>query len=208
MAVTKSWELTQPAPLGRQPNPVPRERRKEMTWLLGASLLVAGGLALVLLAKTEDFADQRARLARGEILDLNTVTSQEQLLPFLQVFANAEQRGQAAETVWSYIGTHQPLPNVGALARLRAVPLSNLKPFLCVRTPREFLLACALWLGVYMAAFWIVHLVWRWRRFRGDPAILPALHLLTGVGLILAISLRDPLRDTLEFTKFAWGCAI
>src|SRR5205823_9278745 len=137
-----------------------------------ASILVAAGLALVLLAKTEDFPDQRARLARGEVLDLNTVTAQEQLLPFLQVFANTEHRAQAADKVWAYLETHQPLPNVGALARLRAVPLSNLKPFLCVRTPREFLAACALWLGVYLAAFWMVHLVWRWRRFRGDPAIL------------------------------------
>ncbi len=43
---------------------------------------------------------------------------------------------------------------------------------------------------------------------RGDFAILPAIHLLTGIGLILAVSLRDPLRDTLEFSKFAWGVAL
>ena len=34
------------------------------------------------------------------------------------------------------------------------------------------------------------------------------MHLLTGIGLILAVSLRDPLRDTLEFSKFAWGVAL
>ncbi len=28
------------------------------------------------------------------------------------------------------------------------------------------------------------------------------------MGLILAVSLRDPLRDTLEFSKFAWGVAL
>jgi cell division protein FtsW (lipid II flippase)/cell division protein FtsI/penicillin-binding protein 2 len=38
--------------------------------------------------------------------------------------------------------------------------------------------------------------------------LLPAVHLLTGVGLILAVSLRDPLRDTLEFSKFAWGVGL
>jgi cell division protein FtsW (lipid II flippase) len=43
---------------------------------------------------------------------------------------------------------------------------------------------------------------------RGDFAILPAIHLLTGIGLILAVSLRDPLRDTLEFSRFAWGVAL
>src|SRR5438270_11362045 len=38
--------------------------------------------------------------------------------------------------------------------------------------------------------------------------MLAALHLLTGIGLILSASLRDPLRDTLEFSKFAWGVAL
>ena len=45
-------------------------------------------------------------------------------------------------------------------------------------------------------------------KVRGDSTILPVLHLLTGIGLILAVSLRDPLRDTLEFRKFAWGSRV
>ena len=103
---------------------------------------------------------------------------------------------------------------MGALARLRVsaadarLPLANLKPYFSVRTPREYFRECFEWLTLYLAAFWVTHLVWRRRRFAGDPAILPALHLLTGIGLILAVSLRDPLRDTLEFTKFAWGCGL
>src|SRR5712691_7949869 len=200
MAVTKSWELSQEVRFGLRENPVPGERRQEMFWLLGASLVVAAGLALVLLAKTEDFAEQQARLDRGELLHLNAVTDQQQLVPFLRLYTEPEK-------VWSYLQSHPPLPNVGALARLH-LPLAYLKPFLCVRTPREFLRECFKWLILYLVAFWVTHLAWRRRRFRGDPAILPALHLLTGVGLILAISLRDPLRDTLEFSKFAWGCGL
>ncbi len=61
---------------------------------------------------------------------------------------------------------------------------------------------------MYLAAFHAVFLIWRWSALRGDFAILPAIHLLTGIGLILAVSLRDPLRDTLEFSKFAWGVAL
>ena len=34
---------------------------------------------------------------------------------------------------------------------------------------------------------------------------LPALQLLTGFGFLLMVSMRDPLRDTLEFHKFALG---
>jgi cell division protein FtsI/penicillin-binding protein 2/cell division protein FtsW (lipid II flippase) len=59
--------------------------------------------------------------------------------------------------------------------------------------------------GLYFAGFYAVALVWAVARFRGDRAFLPALHLLTGIGFILMISLRDPLRDTLEFRKFALG---
>ncbi|MBV9158060.1 MAG: FtsW/RodA/SpoVE family cell cycle protein [Acidobacteriaceae bacterium] len=91
---------------------------------------------------------------------------------------------------------------------LPLVPLPKIKPLVVVRTPREFLRTCAIWISLYVAAFWLVHFAWRLRRFRGDPAILPALHLLTGIGLILMISLRDPLRDTLEFKKFAWGAVV
>jgi len=130
MAVTKSWELSQEVRFGLRENPVPGERRREMFWLLGASLVVAAGLALVLLAKTEDFAEQQARLDHGELLHLNAVTDQQQLVPFLRLYTDPER-------VWSYLEGHRPLPNVGALARLH-LPLANLKPYLCVRTPREF----------------------------------------------------------------------
>ena len=92
MAVTKSWELSQSVRFGPREIPVPPERRREMIWLLGASLVVAAGLVLVLLAKTEDFAARQARLDRSELLDLNTVTGPEQLLPFLQVYADQAER--------------------------------------------------------------------------------------------------------------------
>ena len=87
-------------------------------------------------------------------------------------------------------------------------PVSKVKPFLVVRTPKEFLRIFIIWASAYIAAFWLVHILWRIRRFRGDPTILPAVFLLSGMGFILMVSLRDPLRDTLEFRKFAWGCVV
>ena len=105
------------------------------------------------------------------------------------------------------MASQPPKPRKGELS-IALLPVARLKPLLAVRTPREFLLQFAAWIALYLASFWAVHFIWRWRGFRGDPAILPALHLLTGMGLILAVSLRDPLRDTLEFGKFAWGVAL
>lgn len=246
MAVTKSWEQRTIVRIGPWQKTVPAERRHELPWLAGASLMVCAGIVLALLGKTANFREMSAQLERGELLDLNTVDNPEQLLPFLQVFPDPAERALAAERISSYVQKHRPLPNVGALARLRItqpeiesdprwhtlrdqlrrqmasqpakprkgelsvalLPVARLKPLLAVRTPREFLLQFAAWIALYLASFWVVHFIWRWRGFRGDPAILPALHLLTGMGLILAVSLRDPLRDTLEFGKFAWGVAL
>ncbi len=244
MATTKSWErnLATKAPSWRQP-PV-TERRREFWWLLGATLLVSAGLLLVFQAKTQDFAEEQAKLDRGEIVNLNAITAPAQLAPALLGFADSRERETAAQDTWLFLKQHQPLPNVGALARLRVprtelgdfpslerslpqpvskvgtqaiapkpkdtvalLPVAKLKPQLAVRTPQEFLSEYRSWCLIYIGAFWLVHLAFRWRRFAGDSTILPALHLLTGMGFMLMVSLRDPLRDTLEFKKVAWGVA-
>lgn len=85
--------------------------------------------------------------------------------------------------------------------------LGELKLALVVRTPVEFRREFLLWSMLYVLAFYLVHAVWRVRRFRGDGLLLPLLHLLTGLGLILMVSLRDPLRDTLSFVNYAQGVA-
>ena len=208
--ITKSWERQ--VSLKLLEPPTPGERRLERVWLAAASILVVCGLVLVCAAKVREFPEASARLAAGELLNLNSVSNADQILPFLLEISDPGERGAASTTVYEYIHSHPGLANDGALARLRIgsvrLPLAKLKPLLVVRTPQEFFEQYVLWCLVYLASFWIVHLLWTWRRFRGDPAILPALHLLTGIGLMLAVSLRDPLRDTLEFRKFAWGVAL
>ena len=169
---------------------------------------------MVYSAKTQGLSRDVGGLARGELLDLNQVSKPEQLLPFLQVFPDETQRESVANKMFDYLASHRPLPNVGALARLRCssarplLPFAKLKPAFVVRTPSEFQTQFLIWIALYLAAFHAVFLIWRWSALRGDFAILPAIHLLTGMGLILAVSLRDPLRDTLEFSKFAWGVAL
>lgn len=210
MAVTNTWEGRAAARFAAAEAFEPRERRRETWWLAGASVLVACGLALVVIAKTQDL--------RGDLLNLNEVTEPGQLLPVLQAIAGSDARQAVAERIWSYLDEHRPVANDGVLARVRLsdvpgvpanfrFPLARVKPLVVVRAPRDFFRAYMEWTLFYFAAFWLAHLAWRWRGFRGDPAILPALHLLTGMGLILMISLRDPLRDTLEFQKFALGVA-
>jgi cell division protein FtsW (lipid II flippase) len=219
MAVTKSWEpkVALQADFGEERRGGPG-RTREALFLLLATVVVAFGLVLVFIAKTQDFGNEQKQLVRGEIVNINAAASAEQVLPALQGL-NSEQRIGAANAIWNFVEQRRPLPNVGALARVHLgddrqtrIPVSRIKPFLAVRNPREFLREFLIWCGVYLASFWLVHLAFRVLRFQGDRSILPALHLLTGIGLILMVSLRDPLRDTLEFKKFAWGaiggCAI
>ncbi len=213
MAVTKSWETKVLQPGNKSTAVSRRVGWREFVWLLSSSILVGAGLLLVYSAKTHNFQEASRQLSRGELLDLNRVANTSDLLPFLQVFSADAERQSAAARVFDYVASHRPLANVGALARLRKsgqlriplLPLAKLKPAFVVRTPPDFKRQFLLWISVYFVSFYAVFLILRWSGFRGDFSVLPALHLLTGIGLILAVSLRDPLRDTMEFSKVRVG---
>jgi cell division protein FtsW (lipid II flippase)/cell division protein FtsI/penicillin-binding protein 2 len=214
LAVTKSWEA-KVLTVGRAAGAgVGRAGWLELAWLIAASGLVCAGLALVYAAKSHNFGELAARVDRGELLNLNRVGKPDDLLPFLQVFRGEAERSSVASQVFDFVAARRPLANVGALAKLRAgkkvplLPLAKLKPAFVVRTPAEYRNQFLLWTAVYFGGFYLVFLIWRWSGVRGDFSLLPALHLVTGIGLILSVSLRDPLRDTLEFSKFAWGVAL
>ena len=216
MAVTKSWESKVLSLRGAPGATASRIGWREFVWLAAASVLVSAGLLLVYSAKTAGFGDLQKSLHSGELLNLNQVTKPDDLLPFLLVFSDGSERESAAQRTFEFLNARQPVPNVGVLSRLRVsgtvrkplLPLAKLKPAFVVRTPREFHDQFLIWMAVYLSGFYVVFLVWRWSGFRGDFALLPAIHLLSGIGLILAISLRDPLRDTLELSKFAWGVGL
>lgn len=200
MAVTRSWDNAAPVAL----NPakalkpaVPDVRRLELRLLLSASVLVALAILLVLRGRTDEFATVDKRLAAKTLINLNAIQDAPQLSTWLD-----------AATAQQVMEQPRPLPNVGSLRSTLRDSLPRLKPFFIVRTPAEFLRTAASFLAIFFAAFYLVHLAWRLRRFTGDGFILPVLHLLTGIGLTISLSLRDPLRDTLEFRKFAIGVAL
>ncbi len=233
MPVTRSWTAHGPSPLAVSIRPSPQPR-SEWLWIIGASLLVAAGLASVFAAKSLQMADA------AHLVNLNTVTSASDLLPLLEPFPNREERSLVAGKTFDYLQRIRPIKNAGALSglrvtaeevaadprwdtvrqRLRAqpakrialLPLAKIKSQLAVRTPAEFRLEFFESAALYFAGFYLIAIVWRFAQFRGDRAFLPALHLLTGIGFTIMASMRDPLRDTLEFHKFAigvfTGCAI
>lgn len=129
MVVTRSTaaerrqrQTTVTAVPGLRPGPVPR--RREALLLSGGLAVVLLGLLLVYLAVTRPLADVPAKLASGEIQNLNALDSSEKLLPLLDFYDSAEERTFVAETIWRRLH-ESPAPNVGELAKIR-VPASEI----------------------------------------------------------------------------------
>ncbi|MEJ7606217.1 MAG: FtsW/RodA/SpoVE family cell cycle protein, partial [Bryobacteraceae bacterium] len=172
----------------------------ELAGVLAGSVLVAAGLALVYQAKVAP-----ALRSDSKLLNLNAIERREQLIPYLQFLPSPRERQLAATRIFEFLQTKK-VPNVGALVQAKALTggqVSYLKPSLVVRTPAEYQRQFWLWIASFFAVFYLIHGFWRARGFAGEQLILPALQLLTGIGLILMLALRDPLRDTMAFTNFA-----
>jgi cell division protein FtsW (lipid II flippase) len=217
MAVTRSTPVER-----RQQSasfaPKSAKRPFELMALIGASLLIVVALCLVYQAKLYRL---QAQVGQTKLLNLNELQSREQLLPLLDFVSNARERLVVATRIFEFVQTEGPLANVGAVGRLRTSndkallnsrQVAELKRSVSVRTEAQFRTRVLLWGAVFFFAFYASHFFLSWRGFRGPQGVLPALHLLTGVGFCLMLSLRDPLRDTLAFAEFAQsvalGCAL
>ncbi len=99
-------------------------RNLETILLATAALVVLLGLALAYLAMAKPLEDEAAKLAAGEIVNLNDLRSSDQLLPLLDVFDSSAERAFAAEAIWKR--AHEgAFPNVGEIERIR-VPASEI----------------------------------------------------------------------------------
>jgi cell division protein FtsW (lipid II flippase) len=202
MAVTRSRAADR-AEVRRVPGKSGGWRVAELGWMLAAALLVGAGLYFVYQAKAPLVNQGAQGLASKALLNLNDLSAREDLLPALRIIPDARQRQEIARRIYYQSGG---LSNVGRIRPvLTADQFRQLKPLFVVRSPEQFYHAFYLWIGLFFAAYLLTHLWFGVRGFRGDQTFLPALLLLTGAGLILMISLRDPLRDNLLFVDFAQG---
>lgn len=210
-------------------------RGAEILWLLPASVLIAAGLFLVYRAKSSTpgegalnlrTVDRREQLlpylgfftspadrqfAAKRIYDY--LSDNGNNLPNVGSLAKIRVKGKdvlATPKLDAFRKHVQALPSRDrgsetSIPLLTPAQLSQLKPSFIVRRHEDFRRHFLIWIALYFVGFYAVHGIWRVRGFTGDTGILPALHLLTGIGLILMISLRDPLRDTLSFVNFSQG---
>jgi cell division protein FtsW (lipid II flippase) len=98
-------------------------------------------------------------------------------------------------------------PGAETILLLDSAELARLKPSFVVRDKSEFRTQLILWSVLLFCSFWAVHIFWSVRRVGGPQFVLPSVLLLSGVGMTLMITLRDPVRDTLAFSTFAQGVA-
>jgi len=129
---------------------------------------------------------------------------------FADYVARREEREAEREAALSRLGrlrerfwTHAERPL--SMPLLTGVAFAELKPHLVVRRPADFKRSFWIWSILFLAGFYAVHFFWRLLGFAGDQYLLPMLQVLSGLGFILMVSLRDPLRDTLMFSEFAGG---
>ena len=184
----------------------------ELIGLFAASVVVLCGVALTWAARINAPDLEPA----GGVIPLHALKGAADLEPALTMFETAQERQYAARELFARISS-QRLDRVGQLREVRGrtgAPLLSrqdivaLKPGLAVRSAGQFtrrIWRCA---GLFFAAFWLAHLVRRWRRRTDDPLLLPALMMLCGIGLMTMIALRDPIRDTISAELFAAGTAI
>jgi cell division protein FtsW (lipid II flippase) len=155
-------------------------------------------------AKAPELAAAQPQLAAKKLLNLNDLSAREDLLPTLgPIIPNQKEREEVARKIYDVSGG---LPNVGRIrSALTGEQFRQLKPAFVVRRPAQFHRAFKLWTLLFFAAFLAAHLWLSLRGSKGDQSLLPAVLLLSGIGLVLMVSLRDPLRDQLLFVDFAQG---
>jgi cell division protein FtsW (lipid II flippase) len=92
-----------------------------------------------------------------------------------------------------------------SIAVLTPSELSQLDPFVTVRSRADARRTLLFFLAWYVAGFHALSLAWRLRRTSGDRVLLTIAHALTAVGLAAMVSRPDPLRDALLFPRYVEG---
>lgn len=172
------------------------QRKTEMLLLLAVQIVLLLGLALVFFGKkaTTDYAPP--------VININTASAGA-LASALSVSP------QTAAALMKARG--HGWPSVDRLRHAKAlknVPVMFDDKALVARRPSEA--AKLFWGGVagFLAAFWLAHAVLRKSAPSADPFLLPWIALLSGMGLMLVYSVKDPYRDAPAFSGQVWGVAV
>ncbi len=200
--------------------------------------ILAAGFRQVYRAGVPALDEASRRLAAGETMLLRGGAAAAEVAPFLSRYQDERQRGFTASRIAAALAHGAPanvgaLASIritraeaeragvaGSYAarfdRAGAAPIrlfgydefARLKPSFAVRTPEQFRAVFRNRLFLFFGVFVLAHLVLGAIGFRGDRWLLPLAFFLSGTGMILMVSLRDPVRDLMLFADFAGGTAV
>jgi cell division protein FtsW (lipid II flippase)/cell division protein FtsI/penicillin-binding protein 2 len=91
---------------------------------------------------------------------------------------------------------------------LTASQLADIKPSFIVRSVADYRRSFSVVVAIFFAGFWFVHLFGRLQDRKNDALLVPIVQVLCAIGLMTMVSLRDPWRDAMLFTRFAQGTAL
>ena len=219
--------------------PTPASRALEFWLMLSVSVLILGGIFLILAAQSPGM--QRSE----QTLNLNEINSSAQIPPLLNFYDNPRDRNFAVLQIMGFLldkergriesvselrqirVTRRDIDRRGglssfadrarglrsgdpdeSLALLTPAQVRELRERLRVRSPNQYRRLLLVHAAVFFLGFYALHAAWRVRGFGGDPLLLPLVHFLSGLGFLMMIRLRDPLRDALLLRDFAIGVGI
>ncbi len=210
-------------------------RSREIAGMAVVSCLLAAALWQVYGSRAAALGEASRRLAARETLLLTRGATAQEVAPYLAPYDDPKQRRFIAAQIARAVRdaapdntgalaaihiTRSDAERAGVLEQYRdrldrarggsvrlftADEFARLKPSFAVRTPDEFRHAFRRWVALFFAVFWAAHLIFMLIGFRGDEYLLPASFLLAGTGMVLMVSLRDPVRDLPVFVEFARG---
>jgi len=106
------------------------------------------------------------------------------------------------DRIYNFTGKHHTMR---LLDRVAYKQIKEDKIF-TVRTPETFKKQFFSYLALFVAAFWVLHVVLYLRKYRSDEFILPLIKFILGIGIIVLYSIQDPLRDEMHGSGMA-ACA-
>ncbi len=172
-------------------------RKTEALLLLAVQIVLLLGLALVFFGKkvSTEYAPSA--------ININAATAGQLTRAMSVSPETAAKLVQARGHGWTSVHS---LRHAKALKGVQTLPITDAG--FVARTPAEA--ARLFWSGAlaFLLAFWVAHLVLRKSAPNADPFLLPWAALLSGIGLMLVYSVKDPYRDAPAFSGQVWGVAL
>nr|MDQ2688425.1 FtsW/RodA/SpoVE family cell cycle protein [Armatimonadota bacterium] len=182
----------------------PNKRKTELMLLVAVQIVILCGLALTF------FGKQATTPLPPQLVNINTATAQQfaQALSVSQsvgqqiVKLRQSRRGHEFNAVYdlAYALKHAP--------SLQNTTTSPVDDRFVARLPADVTRGFVGGAALFVLAFFLMHALLRKAAPDADPFLLPLVAFLSGIGLMMVYTVKDPYRDTFVFVGQVWGITV